>query len=230
MSFDLPPYKVRISARSRSIGLRVSHEDGLIVTIPRGFDQRLLPSILLEKQSWIERAFQRLEQAPKPAAALPEQIDLRSVNETWKIVYRYENSKATRLKQQAHHVLLITGNTRSRMIVKRLVKSWVKKRADAILPGWFMAVGNRIGIPYAGLTIRDQRTRWGSCSAQNNISLNQKLIFLPAELVEYVMIHELCHTQVHSHAKTFWQRVGYFLPDYQTKRKQLREFEKLIPW
>lgn len=230
MPENFPPYQVRVSNRTRSIGLRVTHEEGLVITIPRGFDIRQLPSILLDKRTWIDKAMKKLADTPPPPAVFPDQIELQSVQESWKVVYTYENKKTTRLTEKPHHVFVISGNTRSKLAVKRLIKLWIRKRAIQILPGWLDSISQRIGIFSNGLTVRDQRTRWGSCSAQNTISLNQKLILLPPELVEYVMVHELCHTQVHSHSKNFWKRVEYIIPDYQLRRKRLRELEKQIPW
>ncbi len=230
MPENFPPYQVRVSNRTRSIGLRVTHEEGLVVTIPRGFDIRQLPSILINKRAWIDKAMKKLADTPPPQAVFPDQIELRSVQESWKVVYTFKNKKTTRLTEKPHHVLVISGNTRSKLAVKRLIKLWIRKRAIQVLPGWLDSISQRIGIFANGLTVRDQRTRWGSCSAQNTISLNQKLILLPPELVEYIMVHELCHTQVHSHSKNFWKRVEYFIPDYLLRRKHLRELEKQIPW
>jgi len=230
MPDSLPPYKVRVSNRTRSIGLKVSHEEGLVITVPRSFDIRLLPSILNEKRGWIERAMRKLTESPPPPAIMPEQIDVRLRNETWKVVYIFEERKTTTLTEKPHHVLIIKGNTRSKLVVKRLIKTWIRKRAEELLPDWLDSISQKIDIYAQGLSIRDQRTRWGSCSPQNAISLNQKLILLPPQLVEYVIIHELCHTQVHSHSKKFWSRVANYLPDYQARRKLLREYEKKIPW
>ena len=73
-----------------------------------------------------------------------------------------------------------------------------------------------------------QSSRWGSCSADGNISLNAKLLLFPPEIVEYVMIHELCHRREMNHSAAFWREVTAFLPDWKIRRSALkREFEKL---
>jgi predicted metal-dependent hydrolase len=85
------------------------------------------------------------------------------------------------------------------------------------------------GLTYNRLSIRSQKTRWGSCSSRGNISLNDQLLFLPADAVEYLMIHELCHTRHLNHSKAFWTLVQTHCPDYRTHEKLLRRSQGLVP-
>ena len=80
------------------------------------------------------------------------------------------------------------------------------------------------GFTYNKVTIRNQKTRWGSCSIENNISLNIKLILLPEELMDYVILHELVHTLVKNHGKDFWAKLGNYVPDPKEKVSQLRKY------
>jgi len=80
------------------------------------------------------------------------------------------------------------------------------------------------GFTYNRVTIRSQKTRWGSCSAKNNISLNIKLAKLPDELMEYVILHELVHTRVKNHSPLFWQELDKFVPNAKQMRKRLKQY------
>jgi len=78
------------------------------------------------------------------------------------------------------------------------------------------------GFTYNKATIRNQKTRWGSCSTKNNINLNMKLVLLPDELVDYVILHELVHTRIHDHSKQFWAELDLYVGDGKAMAKRLR--------
>lgn len=232
LSKSLPPYQVQVSARAKSVRLTVTRERGLVVTIPCDFNPSLLPGILAEKQDWIEKSIQKVQAEPEEQKLrkLPGEFNLLAVPEVWQIVYKPAEGQRLTVKAYPSRVLIVTGKVSDQKAVRAVLDRWLRQRAQQILPAWLHDVSNRTGLSYRGLTIRNQHTRWGSCSARRQINLNQKLLFLPQELVEYVMIHELCHTLILSHSHSFWNLVGKYLPDYASRRKQLRRIEKQIPW
>ncbi|HEU4677686.1 MAG TPA: M48 family metallopeptidase [Candidatus Paceibacterota bacterium] len=78
------------------------------------------------------------------------------------------------------------------------------------------------GASYGRVAIRDQRSRWGSCSRERNLNFNFRLAFLPVELLDYVIVHELCHLDEFNHSPDFWALVEASLPDYRLRRRALR--------
>lgn len=84
------------------------------------------------------------------------------------------------------------------------------------------------GFSYNRVFIRSQKTRWGSCSAKNNISLNMKLLLLPEELRDYVILHELVHTQIKNHGSKFWERLDTFVSEAKTYQSKLNEYGLLL--
>lgn len=80
-----------------------------------------------------------------------------------------------------------------------------------------------LGVTYGKISIRDQKTRWGSCSSEGNLSFNWRLILAPPDVLDYVVIHELCHRKEMNHSKDFWALVESLMPDYKECRKWLKK-------
>ena len=86
----------------------------------------------------------------------------------------------------------------------------------------------RIGVSYGRITIRHQRTRWGSCSTKGNLNFNCLLMLTPPEVIDYVIVHELCHRKEMNHSARFWALVAAVLPDYAQQKRWLREHGGVI--
>ena len=96
-----------------------------------------------------------------------------------------------------------------------------KERARALVHERLIYWNQYYGFTYNRVAIRNQRSRWGSCSQKQNLNFNYKLVFLPIELIDYVIVHELCHLKHFNHSQAFWNTVGETLGDYRKRKKQL---------
>ena len=97
----------------------------------------------------------------------------------------------------------------------------LKKRAREYLPQRAWELSQETGLVPAGVKVTDAKTRWGSCSGKNSVCLSWRLMEKPPEVIDYVIIHELCHTVHHDHSREFWALVASFLPDCQRLRRRL---------
>ncbi len=98
----------------------------------------------------------------------------------------------------------------------------MKQRAAQLVASRLEYFNQSYGFVYHRISIRNPRTRWGSCSKKGNLNFSYKLLTLPPELADYIIVHELCHLKEFNHSKRFWELVGQTLPGYKNLRKQLR--------
>jgi predicted metal-dependent hydrolase len=237
---DLPPYTVKVSDRAKSVRLALSIENGLEIVIPSNYDRLKIPEIIQQKRNWIMRNQRKLHdreaflQAQSPHT-LPETFKLRSLNEEWQIEYHQTATKfgtitIQEIKENPSHLqLLVNGNITDIEFCKGLLKQWLMRKAENNLIKWLRKISIQTNLPYRTTTIRSQKTLWGSCSSDRNISLNYKLLFLEPKVVEYVLIHELCHTIHMNHSGKFWGLVSKFEPNYKTLDKSLNQAWQIVP-
>ena len=206
-------HTVRTSRRAKHLRLTISHRDGLVVVVPVGFDHRKIREFIEKKQAWIEKHLARVEEARRKLQAektqsLPDRIVLAAISEEWSVEYRFIPAYWGRLEEVKEHGLLIYGNIHNHVICRQLLRRWLRHEAKMHLPHWIRRLSGEVGLPFRQVTIRDQRTKWASCSSRKNVSLNQKMLFLPPQLARHVFIHELCHTVHPSHSSAFWALVS----------------------
>lgn len=97
------------------------------------------------------------------------------------------------------------------------------QQAKKLLPERVKYFAQLIGVTYGRITIRNQRTRWGSCSTKGNLNFNVALMKVQPEVLDYVVVHELCHRLEMNHSPRFWERVEEVLPEYKALRKWLKD-------
>ena len=97
------------------------------------------------------------------------------------------------------------------------------EKALCVIPDRVRQYAPLVGVTYGRITIRNQRTRWGSCSGKGNLNFNCLLMLCPPEILDYVVVHELCHRKELNHSDRFWSEVERVMPDYRSRRKWLKD-------
>ncbi len=219
------PYSVRFSPKARRVNIKIDPLQGLVVVLPRGFYAEMVPRILKEKQAWIERhrpSILRAARRLESRRTIPASLHLPALDERLTVAIR-NNGGALKLRQERPDRLELSGNGGvDPEIAAALLREWLKKRARETLPGWLEQVAARHGLSYNRVSIRCQKTRWGSCSSKKTISLNCKLLFLDPPLVEHVFLHELCHTLQPNHSREFWSLFKRLQPEASRRHQQLQ--------
>ena len=108
-------------------------------------------------------------------------------------------------------------------IQRTALEARYKEAARSYIPKRVAYYNPMTGGTYSRISIRDQKTRWGSCSSKGTLSFNWRLMLAPPAILDYVVVHELCHLNHMNHSKAFWQAVEAVYPDYRNARKWLKE-------
>jgi predicted metal-dependent hydrolase len=235
----LPSHAVRESRRTKHVHLRFSIRGGLEVVVPVGFDRDAIPHLLAGKARWIERAGREIEAQRAlldswPHDRLPEKIELLAVGETWGIDAMSTDARRMSLREHAGHRLAVSGPLAEAARWRSLLKRWLADRARAEFEPWVDREASMHRLRHGPVTIRWQKTRWGSCSRRAGLavpalSLNAGLLFLPPHLVRYVLLHELCHTTRMDHSPAFWKRLERIEPAAEALRSELRAACRFVP-
>lgn len=146
--------------------------------------------------------------------------------------YRMPESEIRRFIQEKSdwiekHVQRIEERQRTLPPVEGLTMKDIRKLADqasVVIPKRVEYFAEKIPVTYGRITIRNQKTRWGSCSSKGNLNFNYQLYYLPEELLDYVVIHELAHRTHMNHSKEFWAEVEKYCPDYRQRRERLSTY------
>lgn len=225
-----PEITVKKHPRARYVKLKASLRHGLELVVPKNFSNREIPHILEENKTWIEKQLLKIqaEFQHKDSDALPNEIYFLAIQHRWQIEYISSSSKS-QLITRPHQQLVFLGKTQIKDLCKTFLITWMKEQAQTHLMAQLALISKEINLPYTKGIIRDQSTRWGSCSVNKSISLNYKLLFLPHALMRHIIIHELCHTVHLNHSAKFWGLVKSFDPDWQIHRKTMQTADKFVP-
>lgn len=105
---------------------------------------------------------------------------------------------------------------------------YYKAKAERLIHQKLEHYSRLYGFTYNRVTIRSQKSRWGSCSSKKNLNFNWRLALAPDEILDYVVVHELCHTKYMNHSPTYWKLVNEIVPDHKARRKWLKENDYLL--
>lgn len=228
------PYTVRESTRAKHVRLRMDRRHGLEVVIPRGFDRSGIADVLEAQRPWIERAAARVERermllSPEPADGLPDRIELPAVDEVFLVEYRQTDTGSVSVREGGDGRLLVSGSVDNVEACRAALCRWLHRRGRTLLVPWLTHVAKEHGFAVRRVSIRMQKTRWGSASSSGTITLNAKLLLMPPELVEHVIVHELCHTRHPNHSQRFYACMAQHEPDHRRHRHELRSAWRFVP-
>lgn len=206
-------YTVRRSARARSVRVQVEHDGGVTVTLPRRSAEREAAAAVRELRPWIDGRLEEVQQARAAVPRVPGTVPYMG-----ELLRLAEQPGRTRAHRRGELLLVPEAGARRQVAIER----WYRRAARAEALPRLDAACAALGASYERLTVRGQRTRWGSCSASGAIAVNWRLLIGPPAVLDYVVWHEACHLVVLDHSPRFWDLLGTHLPGYEEPRRWLR--------
>lgn len=218
-------YQLVRSAR-RTIGLEISPQGNLIVRAPHRASCQEIESLLREKERWIMR--HQGDAREKAKQALPKQFvngeNFLFLGHSYPLTIFAE--KTNELPFYFKQGFFLAAKVQP--IARRLFLQWYYQQADSYINAKAQAYSLQHGLKYQSIRINNPKQRWGSCSVDNNLSFNWRLIMAPAMVVDYVVAHEVAHIVHKNHQKRFWAKVAKIQPDYLQQRHWLKEHGHLL--
>ncbi len=213
-------YQIRVSARATRLRITVS-SSGVTVTLPKGVPQREAEKFLLQHSAWVQEQLKRTAKQAKPSP-LPADVILWHGVPTQLVRIEEPDRKSRARVEEAGGRLRVYLPAGSKIHTRRAAEAWMRAEARAEIEQVVIAQARRMGARPKAVSIRDQRTRWGSCSSRGNLSFNWRLVMTPPAILQYVVIHELAHLFQPNHSKDFWVVVAGYFPEYKKARAWLR--------
>jgi len=212
------PILMRKNPRARRLILRRDKKKhGFVVTLPPGCSRQQGIDFALQHQDWM--VGQLKKSSPKMTIGNGMVLPLRG--QKHEIFHDHERRGVVWLDETTEHPKICVSGDEAH--IERRLKDWLKKQARADLNVSVEKYAQRLGVQYERVSLRDQTSRWGSCSSKGNLSFSWRLILAPNPVLDYVAAHEVAHLIEMNHSQDFWDIVERLMPEYKTHTKWLKQ-------
>jgi len=217
--------KIKRLRASRSLRLRVYGDGSVVVTAPLRVAQSRIDEFIAEHQAWIDEKLANASSKLETLTAERDVLFFRGQEYQFRLAVT-STKKPGVVIQNTH--LVVTSPSEDHKTVREILEKWYRRQAEQRFKDRVPLLADLVGRSVVKVTIRDQRTRWGSCSSRNTISLNWRLIMAPDTVSDYVIYHELAHLTHMNHSTRFWQLVADYFPDYKNAERWLKQHHQLL--
>lgn len=227
------PFKYTLirKPRRRTLAITVSSDNEIVVRSPFTLSPEEIRRFLKQKEKWINKTilFNRRVRKPYiPKSFTAGEKFFYLGREYPLVIEEKKREKGIRLENGAFYICPpARSNHPKRYIAQKLIH-WYKTSADKKLRKVISAYERRLKITISDLRIKTLKRTWGSCSKKGVVTFSWKLILAPLYILEYVVVHELCHLIHHNHSPRFWQEVSKLIPDYKERKKWLAINENTV--
>lgn len=218
------PFAVRVSPRARRLTARVHVGGRVEIVVPMGVNAHTVRDFVQRFTPWIDRKVAAMQCFAAPSEPVPGSIEFALTRE--KFAVDWCRASKPGLEQTVDWIRVQAPDERG---ARTLLRGWLKRAAYERLAPRLLQLADELNYSVARVSIRCQRTRWGSCSTRGTVSLNCSLLFLTLEVVRYLFVHELAHTKHMNHSPKFWGLVERIEPDYRRLDRDLLAGWRTVP-
>lgn len=219
-------YTHRVHPRARRIKLTISRTGQVIVTSPRFTPKLLISQFVTQHQEWIAKTKAKLE-------ATTQKLDHTAVvlfGKTYPVTVTFSAQKPLGISLEEGQALFNAAQDPSKPANQAAISKSIRKHAERLykrtmseyLQLRLPILAAQMRTTYTAISLREQKTRWGSCSSRGALSFNWRLVHHPPAVIEYVLIHELAHRHEMNHSRAFWDIVRQHCPEYPKHRGWLK--------
>lgn len=223
------PYEVVRSDR-RTMAVQIKSDGRVILRAPLGAKEQMIDQFIQNHALWVFGNYRKILNQKKETQAFAwkdgEVLSIRGVPKRLRITV-VEGLRKDKVTESDTCLEILTGDS-SQGRIKELAAGWMKAAAKEVFSTRTAMWAERMGVTYTKITVRNQSSRWGSCSVKGSLNFNWKLMMVSQAVLDYVIVHELAHRKEMNHSKRFWNVVGQAMPDYEDQRRLLKENESKI--
>jgi len=220
-------YHVIYQKKRKTIQLKLLTSTHLEITAPNNFPTASIEKIVHDKCNWIVKKILHLSNAMANPInkSLSPGATVLYLGTPHTLVYTNNHSSRPTIQLRDHQIIIdmpLINTVQTNSLVESLLKQWYLDNASNILFAKTTFWATKINVQPKHITIKEQKTRWGSCSSKGNLNYNWRIVMAPPDVIDYLVIHELCHLRVPNHSALFWEEVLQFSPDFKNHRTWLQ--------
>jgi predicted metal-dependent hydrolase len=223
--FDTFFITIKRSRRRKTVALQIK-QGAVIARVPHNVPLTTVRDFAEQKTAWITAKLAQY-QAPTPQQFVDGEAHLY-LGESYPLQITTAAAHSEVHFEQANIHILSHQHQPSMQTLKNQLRKAYREQAERYLSLRVEQLAEVTGLRPQQLQIKTYRARWGSCSADGRVQLNWKLILAPPNIIDYVIVHELCHLEQHNHSPAFWELVASFYPDWQQARSWLKEHNQQL--
>ncbi len=212
----------------RYLRLHVDEQHGIVLHFPAGIPEQHALRFLDEKKAWLRRSLLKQNELKAGFTIFSEHVNFKTRLHT---LYLARHDKNTIRSVVSGNKIVVwfpdhapAEDPRIQRVIRKAVEEAWRIEAKSYLPERVKMLATKYNLQYKSITVKNAKTRWGSCSGDNSINLNLQLMRLPEQLIDYVILHELMHTVHKNHQKAFWSALEDIFPAARRLDKELNRY------